>query len=149
MKSHSTSPYGRKGFYPFSIVAIIIWKCDRNTTFKKIADDLAYQIYVRCLNLKKSTPATSTLHNIFSKLSIEFIEWCILDRPELYGDATGFSTTGTETWRDIKADPKKRKKFVKLHILTTRKGVIISLYVTQIRCRFTKIRIAGKKYTKG
>ena len=48
----------------------------------------------------------------------------------LYSDATGFSTTGTETWRDIKADPKKRKKFVKPYILTTRKGVIISLYIT-------------------
>ena len=77
LKPYETSPNGRKSFDTNCITAVLIWKYERNMTYRNVVDEINCLIDLCDVFELKSAHIVSTLHNVFCKLSFEFMKWCI------------------------------------------------------------------------
>lgn len=139
VKPWKPSPLGQHGFDPTSIALCLILKTVHNLTLDGLVDFLSESPrLVKSLGLK-SVPARSTLQSAMARVEPEFVQWLLVaaGRPNmrgtLAGDSSGFSTSVHMQWMNTKYGDLSIREFLKLHIVTTRDGIIVAFLITDGR----------------
>ena len=115
---------GRRGYPPYLMLALIIYKTLENLSSRKLEGRLEDDPELRdMLGFGDGHPRKSAICNAYSRISPEYLRRvnmilvAEIKRGSLACDSTGVSNNKLEPWSTVKKADGKRKGYKKLHVL--------------------------------